>query len=162
MKISVLCISAAVAALPLFVLPSCCPCRRIAGSTADSMRVETRVHREVVRDTVAVVLPRESERVTVRDTVSRLETSLAVSEARINRDGSLSHSLANRATVLPVTVDRVTVVRDSIVWRDRVQTRTVEVQRQLTRWQRVRLHGFWVLLGVTILLVRLFVGKLFI
>ena len=144
----------AVVLLPAILLPSCCPCRRLEVSTADSVRVETRVRREVVHDTVLVSLPREAERVVVRDTVSRLETSLAVSEARILSDGSLDHTLTNRPGLLPVSVGREVVTRDSIVWRDRVQTRTVEVRRPLTRRQHVQIYGFWVLLALTVLLVR--------
>ena len=138
----------------LLLLPACCPCRRIETSAADSVRVETRVHREVVRDTVMIPLPRESERVVVRDTVSRLETSLALSEARINSDGTLSHSLANRTVRLPAAVECETVLRDSVVWRDRIVTRTVETERQLSGWQRFRLRWFWILAVVTALLLR--------
>ena len=150
------------AVLPAAVLFSgCCPCRRLEVSVADSVRVETRVRREVVHDTVRVALPREAERVVVRDTASHLETSLALSDARILPDGSLDHTLTNRPATLPVAVGREVVTRDSIVWRDRVQTLTVEVQRSLTAWQRVQMRGFWVLIAVAVLLVRLFVGKLF-
>lgn len=150
---------AAAIAIVSLSLPSCCPCRRLGVSQADSVRVETRIRREVVNDTVRVALPRETERVVVRDTASRLETSLAVSEARINPDGTLFHSLANRRAELPVAVERVTEVRDSIVWRERTVTQTIETQRPLTRWQRLRMHGFWVLLAVAVLLLRVCVKK---
>ena len=39
----------------------------------------------------------------------------------------------------PVKVERVEVVRDSLVYRDRVQTVTVEVEKKLTWWHRFRL-----------------------
>ena len=155
-RISIFAAAAVVMSLPL---PSCCPCRRLAVSTADSVRVETRIRREVVSDTVLVALPRESEWVVVRDTSSRLETSLAVSEARINPDGTLFHSLANRQAELPAAVERVTEVRDSIVWRERTVTQTIETPRPLTRWQRLRMEGFWVLLAVAALLLRVCVKK---
>ena len=138
----------------LSLLPSCCPCRRLETSLADSLRVETRVRCEVVHDTVWVALPRETERVVVRDTSSRLETSLAVSEARINPDGTLFHSLANRRTELPAAVERVTEVRDSIIWRERTVVQTVEIPQALNAWQRFRIQGFWVLLAVVAVLLR--------
>ena len=141
------------------VLPSCCPCRRAAVSTCDSVRVETRVRREVHRDTVFVRLPRESEAVTVRDTASRLATSLAESYARINPDGTLFHTLANRHVQFPAEVERVTEVRDSIVWRERTVTQTIETPCRPNRWQRLRLHGFWVLLAIVVLLARGYVKK---
>ena len=140
--------------------PSCCPCRRAAVSTADSVRVETRVRHEWVFDTVEVAVPRESERVVVRDTASLLETSLAVSEARINADGSLTHTLANRPVRLPVEVAREVVTRDSVVWRERVVTREVEVARPLTRWQLWQMHGFWVLLALTVAIIGLLIRRL--
>ena len=147
------------ALLPAISLSSCCPCRRAGASTADSLRIETHIRRETLRDTVYIALPRESERAVVRDTVSRLETSLAISCARINADGSLSHTLSNRRAELPAAVDRVTEVRDSIVWRDRTVVQRVEVGRPLSAWQQLRLRGFWVLLAVSAVLLRAVVKK---
>ena len=153
----------AVVSLSAVPMVSCCPSRRAAAiavtggvskSATDSVRSEIRVRREVVRDTLRVFLPRESERVSVRDTLSRLRTSLAESEARINPDGTLSHSLRNRVGEIAVSADREIVTRDSIVWRDRTEVHEVEVPRVLTRWQRIRLHGFWFLLLLSILLLR--------
>lgn len=149
-------VPAVMAVLPL---PSCCPCRRLATSTSDSLRIETRVRREFVRDTMFVALPGESARVVVRDTVSHLETSLAESDARINPDGSLTHTLSNRTARLPVGIERETVVRDSIVWRDRTIVQKVEVARPLTRWQRLQMRGFWVLLAMAVLLLMVAVKK---
>ena len=155
-RIPIFAAAAVVMSLPL---PSCCPCRRLEASTSDTLRIETRVRHETIRDTVYVALPRESERAVVRDTASLLSTSLAVSEARINPDGTLFHSLANRQAAMPAAVDRVTEVRDSIIWRDRTVTQTVEVPRPLTRWQRLRMDGFWVVLAVAALLLRAVVKK---
>ena len=154
MSVRILLCRTAAVLLPVILAAACCPCRQLASSEVDSVRVETRVRREVVHDTVMVPLPREAERVVVRDTASHLETSLAVSDARILPDGSLKHTLANRPGMLPVAVEREVVTRDSIVWRDRVESRTVEVRRPLTRWQRVQMCGFWVLLAVAVLLAR--------
>lgn len=80
---------------------SCTPCRRLPISTVDSVRVETIVRTEYIPDTVFVEVPAQSERQTVRDTTSHLETSYAVSDARINDDGTLSHSLANKPQKRP-------------------------------------------------------------
>ena len=74
------------------VVTACCPCRHLTTLTADSVRVETIVRTEYIPDTVLVEVPVESERQTVRDTTSHLETSFATSDARINADGSLSHT----------------------------------------------------------------------
>ena len=51
-------------------------------------------------------------------------------------------------------VERVEVVRDSLVYRDRVQTVTVEVEKELTWWQRFRLslgNIFFALIVIAIL-----------
>ena len=132
-------------------LAACCPCRHLTTSTGtrDSVRVETLVRTEYVPDTVFVEVPVESERQTVRDTVSHLETSFAVSDAAITPDGSLSHSLANKPQKRPAAVEKEVVYRDSIVYRDRAveAVKTVEVERELTWWQRTQMRGFWVLLA---------------
>lgn len=45
---------------------------------------------------------------------------------------------------LPAFVDKQIVYRDSIIYKDRVQTVTIEVPRQLTGWQqaKLRVRGF--------------------
>lgn len=51
-------------------------------------------------------------------------------------------------------MERVEVVRDSLVYRDRVQTVTVEVEKELTWWQRFRLslgNIFFALIVIAIL-----------
>lgn len=59
---------------------------------------------ETIRDTVmSVQVPEESRIIETRDTSSILETSVAVSEARI-RSGILYHSLNNKKTALQASV----------------------------------------------------------
>ena len=111
--------------LILAAVTACCPCRHLTTSTADSVRVETIVRTEYIPDTVLVEVPVESERQTVRDTTSHLETSFAVSDARINADGSLSHSLANKPQKRPIPTEKEVIYRDIIVYRDRVNTEIV-------------------------------------
>lgn len=147
MKFAVFLIAAVAGAMA----PGCCPCRHLTTGTRDSMRVEVRERIVEVRDTVFVEVPVESVRQTVRDTTSHLETSYAVSDARINPDGSLAHSLENKSGERPVEAEVKIVCRDSIVWRDRAVREVVEVERELTTWQKFRLHGFWVLLWLLII-----------
>lgn len=115
----------------------CCPCRNMAVTgQRDSIRVHTDVRTEYRPDTVIVKVPAETVRQCVRDTTSRLETSLAVSDARITRDGKLFHSLENKVQEHPVAVKVRTIYRDSVVWRDRVEIRRVETNI-LRWWQKV-------------------------
>ena len=140
--------------LILTAVTACCPCRHLTTSTADSVRVETIVRTEYIPDTVLVEVPVESERQTVRDTTSHLETSFAVSDARINADGSLSHSLANKPQKRPIPTEKEVIYRDSIVYRDRVNTEIVEVERKLTWWQQTKMKGFWIALAIIVVVYR--------
>jgi hypothetical protein len=140
--------------LILAAVTACCPCRHLTTSTADSVRVETIVRTEYIPDTVLVEVPVESERQTVRDTTSHLETSFAVSDARINADGSLSHSLANKPQKRPIPTEKEVIYRDSIVYRDRVNTEIVEVERKLTWWQQTKMKGFWIALAIIVVVYR--------
>ena len=151
MKLATFLIAAAVAGA---LLPGCCPCQHLATSSLDSVRVVVRERIVHLRDTVTVEVPVESVRQTVRDTMSLLETSYAFSEARINPDGSLTHSLENKDGEHPVEVDAKIVYRDSIVWRDRTNWEIVEVERELTAWQQFRLWAFWILLAALLIVWR--------
>lgn len=145
---SILCI------ILLAVMTACCPCRHLTTSTRDSVRVETVIRTERIPDTVFVEIPVEVERQTVRDTTSHLETSYAVSDARIEPDGALFHSLANKPQNRPVPTEKEIIYRDSIVYRDKAVKEIVQVERELTWWQRTQMKGFWVLLLVILFLCR--------
>ncbi len=138
-----------------YMAVGCCPVVQLATDTVDSVRVETVVKYERVLDTVYIEVPVEIVRETVRDTTSHLETSFAQSDARINSDGSLFHSLKNKPQSRPVEIETEIVYRDSIVYRDRVETKTVEVPRDFTWWQQTKIKGFWAMLTIlAILLLR--------
>lgn len=132
----------------LAALAGCCPCRRGAVSQSDSIRIETVVRTEYVRDTVYVDMPSEATSQTVMADSSHLETSLAVSDARVGTDGRLHHSLHNKAYRLPFEVQTRVEHRDSIVYIDKVITKTENV---LTRSQQRQIHGFWISLAMNIL-----------
>lgn len=85
-----------------------------------------------------------------------LETSAAVSDARINPDGSLSHSLENKTDDREIPTQRPIEYRDSIVYRDReVEVeKIVEVERKLTWWQQTQIRGFWVTIIIILVLLR--------
>ncbi len=133
----------------------CCPCRKASVPTVrDSVRVETQIRTEYVRDTVLVEVPMEEKAQTVRDTTSHLETTFAESDAVITPDGALHHTLRNKPQQHPAEVKTKVVYRDSIIYRDREKTVQVEVERPLTWWQQTRLRGFWVLLAIIVWLLR--------
>ena len=115
---------------------SCGPARH--ASVSDSTRVTVREVTRYVKDTVYLELPAITERIVTRDTASRLENDYAVSEASVS-GGYLSHSLATKPARTTVETEAREVVRDSIVFRDRLIEVPVEVEKPLSRWQRALL-----------------------
>ena len=122
--------------LPLALCVSCGPARH--ASVSDSTRATVREVTRYVKDTVYLELPAITERIVTRDTASRLENDYAVSEASVS-GGYLSHSLATKPARTPVETETREVVRDSIVFRDRLIEVPVEVEKPLSRWQRTLL-----------------------
>ena len=137
---------------------ACCPCRHLTTSTGtrDSLHIEIKYRTIWIPDTVRVQLPPERTQQTVRQDSSHLETSAAVSDARINPDGSLSHSLENKTNDQQIPTQRPIEYRDSIVYRDKeVEVeKIVEVERKLTWWQQTQMKGFWIVLAVLVLVCR--------
>lgn len=129
-------------------------CRRAVEKefARDSVRVEVRERVELLRDTVLVRLPGQMERVETRDTVSRLENDCAWSVAEILTGGVLRHALGTREEALRVPVQIAARGVDSIIFRDRVVAREVEVTREVRApwgwfvWGQ--LVGFWLLLAL--------------
>lgn len=128
--------------LPLLLLlaASACSTVRQLPSVTDSTKVEVRVVEKIVRDTAFVELPVIVEKVATLDTASVLENKYAKSEASVS-GGVLTHSLATKPVREPVAVEYKEVVRDSIVYRDRIETQTVEVERKLTWWQTLKMKA---------------------
>ena len=126
--------------LPLLFLALASACSTVRPlPTTDSTKVEVRTETVIEKDTVFVELPRVVERVAVQDTTSHLENEFALSDAHIS-GGVLKHSLETKPVKMPAVVDKQIVYRDSVVFRDRVQTVTVEVEKKLTGWQQAKLR----------------------
>ena len=126
--------------LPLLLLLTASACSTVRQlPSTDSTKVEVRTETVIQKDTVLVELPVVVERVAVLDTVSHLENKYAASSAVVS-DGVLKHTLETKPVKLPAVVDKEIVYRDSVVFRDRVQTVTVEVERKLTGWQQAKLR----------------------
>ena len=143
---------------------ACGTVRPVTG--VDSTKVEVHTETRYVHDTAYVELPVIIEKVATLDTTSTLENTYAKSEAVV-ANGILRHSLETKPVSVPVKVETKEVVRDSIVFRDRVQTQTVEVEKKLNWWQKLKLKagGIFLLLtliGIVYIIVNLFVKpKLF-
>ena len=127
----------------------------------DSTRVEVKVVEKLVRDTAWVELPVIVEKVATLDTASVLENKYAKSEASVS-GGVLTHSLSTKPAREPVSVEYKEIVRDSIIYRDRVQTVTVEVERKLSWWQsfKMKVGGFAMLILLTAVILFLISNNL--
>lgn len=172
---SALLVAIIVAAVCL-LLGGCSTCRKMPTQTAaykaDSVRVEYRERTVLVPDTVFLEIPAQTAERTTADTVSHLENDYAVSVARINSDGTLTHTLGTKPQRKAVQTARQIECRDSVVYRDRVQkkieTKTEYVERQRSWWEQAEIYGFWAaLIALAIIyrkkifkaVVRLFTGK---
>ena len=122
---------------------------------SDNTKVEVKVVEKNVKDTAWFELPVIVEKVATLDTASVLENKYAKSEAVVS-GGVLHHSLSTKPVKEPVSVESKEIVRDSIVYRDRIQTKTVEVEKKLTWWQSLKMKTGGVTLLAIVLIVILF------
>lgn len=113
----------------------------------DSIRTEVKTVTQYVKDTLLVPIPAQTAERTTADSMSTLENDYAISEARINADGTLYHTLETKPQDLEVEFDKPVQRTDSTTTRTGTTTevRTVEVERELTWWQQTQLYGFRVL-----------------
>jgi len=131
--------------LAMLVLMALCSCKASKPATVvvvrDSIRTEVHTETVYVHDTIPVPLPKDSVGVATPDTTSRIETSVAVSEASIH-DGLLWHSIWNKPAI-EVPVEHKETVRDSIVYKEKEVPVPYpvekEVEKKLTWWQQLRL-----------------------
>lgn len=135
----------------IFLLCSCGAGKRlpVQSEQKDSVRVEVREVTRYIRDTAFIPIPAQSAENTTRDTSSHLETDYAESDARINPDGTLHHSLRNKAQEKPLPMIVPLIQKDSIVYRLGLKKEVVQVPRELTGWQKWQMRSFWILLSVT-------------
>ena len=125
--------------LPLLLLLGAFACSTVRQlPSTDSTKVEVRTETVTVHDTAYVELPVIIEKVATLDTTSTLENKFARSEASVSA-GILSHTLETKPVQLPIQVETKIVYKDSLVYRDRVQTQTVEVEKKLTAWQQAKM-----------------------
>lgn len=123
----------------------------------DSVRVEYIERVTIDTVTVEVPVPAQSVVQVVRDSVSFLETDFAESRAWISADGTLGHSLKNKERSIEADVyvptKEIETDKTEYVYRD-VPVKVpyaVEVEKELSAWQKFRLGAFWWLTGAVAL-----------
>lgn len=140
--------------IALIGLTCCSPCKHLMTeeqqASADSVRIEYRERIILVPDTVIVTIPAQTAERTTLDSISHLENDFAESDARINSDGSLFHSLNSKPQEMEVPTHKEVAQRDSIIYRDRwlqkTIKKTVTVEKELSWWQKTQIYGFWIVL----------------
>lgn len=106
-------------------------------------------------DTMTLPIPRESISVAVIDSVSILESSVAISVARLRQDGTILHELHNKARNCTILVPSKTIVRDSIVFHG-ISSLEISKEKQVGRCCSLMRYTLYTLL---VLIVLFFVFK---
>lgn len=83
-------------------------------------------------DTMTLPIPRESISVCSMDSISILETSVAMSVARLKEDGTILHELHNKVQNCTIYVPSKTIIRDTIKFHQ-VNNSEVSKEKQVGR-----------------------------
>lgn len=135
----------------IFTLISCRSSKSLITQTqeykGDSVRVEYREHTVFVPDTVFIEIPAQKAERTTKDSISHLENDYASSDAQVNSDGTLTHTLNSKPQVKPVPKKRPVEYRDSIVYKERINNKnntvTEYVEHKRSWWEQTQIYGFW-------------------
>ena len=140
---------------------SCGPARVVQDYQKDSV-VTVIKDTTIFRDSILYVrVEADKELAIMPDTdTSRLSTRYAESEAYV-KDGQLHHSLRNRSealipieTKIPITIH----FESNSSIRDKRTVEVVEVEKQLSRWQRfIQALGYGVLIAVILWIAKKFI-----
>ena len=127
-------------------------CKATQGVVVESHeKVHVITHTELVPVVATFKVPEMVIEKTVKDSSSHLETNFAESDARVNRDGTLFHSIRNKKQTLQQEIPVKIEYQDSIVYKETEVP--VYIEKDLTKWQKIRLDGFWALLAIVLIAV---------
>ena len=110
-------------------------CRSSSVSVTKTSDVEKAVisYQELTTiDTMTLPIPRESISICSTDSISRLETSVAISVARLKKDGTIIHELHNKMQNCTIYVPSKTIIRDTIKFHQ-VNTSETSKEKQVGR-----------------------------
>lgn len=146
-------------AISAMLIASCGPAKVIQDYQRDSVMTIIK-DTTIIRDSIIYVqIEAEKETAILPDTdTSRLSTRYAESEAYVSK-GQLYHSLRNKSEALiPVEVKlpKVFHMETSSMIREKIET--VEVEKQLSKWQRfIQALGYGLLVSILIWIARKFI-----
>lgn len=135
------------------ILCACGASRHIIPTATETKSVEVREKTVFVSDTVYIEIPSQTSERVVRDTISCLSNDFASSTAKVFSDGSLYHDLQTRPQRRSVPTQRQIEYRDSVVYLDKVVEVPKLIPRELTKWQKMQISGFRILLPIVLLLI---------
>ena len=136
----------------------CVACATTRQATpSEKIITETRIETVYQTDTVYLKVPKIVEKIVTKDTVSVLENEFAKSAASVS-DGLLAHSLETKPVQKPMEVQTKIVYRDSIIFKDVVVYETVEVEKELSRWQTFKMKTGGIALTILSLLALAAIG----
>ena len=152
-----------VLAIAAVIIVSCGPARVVQDYQKDSV-VTVIKDTTIFRDSIIYVrIEADKESAIIPDTdTSRLSTRYAESEAYV-KDGQLHHSLRNRSealipieTKIPITIHFES--KSSI--SDKRAVEVVDVEKQLSKWQRfIQALGYGVLIAVILWIAKKFIRQ---
>ena len=144
MQMTLRIIIAIVGILIIAALTSCKTKQELQTITAEDFRRTEIIHTERI-DTVFVEIPAQSSERITQESESFLETDFAESFAAINGDGTLKHTLRNKdfkhSVMVKTTTD--TIITEKIIEKPYPVEVPVEIEKELTWWQRTRLNTWW-------------------
>lgn len=135
------------------------PLPPVALNSADSVTVEKILETVYEAIEVAVDLPRQSEANATQNDSSHVETDLAFSDAWISEDGVLHHLIENKPgqlkgnALVPHTTERSNQEAVKIREVPVPEPYPVEVERELTRWEKAKMEVGGVAMGVVVAMV---------
>lgn len=144
-----------------FMVASCGPAKVVQDYQKDSVVTvikDTTIYRDSI---IYVKIEAEKDSVVLPDTdTSRLSTRFAESEAYVS-NGQLHHSLRNKSealvpieTKIPITIH----FESKATIRDKRTVEVVEVEKQLSRWQKfIQALGYGVLIAVILWIAKKFI-----
>lgn len=144
-----------------FMVASCGPAKVVQDYQKDSVVTvikDTTIYRDSI---IYVKIEAEKDSAVLPDTdTSRLSTRFAESEAYVS-NGQLHHSLRNKSealipieTKIPITIH----FESKATLRDKRTVEVVEVEKQLSRWQKfIQALGYGVLIAVILWIAKKFI-----
>lgn len=149
-------------AIVIFGLTSCraqkgiVPTPPVIVTNTDSIMTEYIETVRVDTVTIYVEIPAESAKQIVPDSTSHLETNFALSDAWINSDGTLGHSLFNKPQSIPVDAPVIGKDTQTNNTSEKIREMPIDrpvpvyIERDFTKWESFRLGAFRYLVGIVL------------